>query len=108
MKNQHILPNTEVPIELRKEVYREALRIIESGEIKYELQTFENWLCWLLPSILWDYDLFIDNENKFYQFNVVQQPLILFPELKKFLTKKGNEDDLYTNQERINFLKSVI
>jgi hypothetical protein len=48
MKNEHILPNTEVPIELRKEVYKKALEIVmNSIEDQYGL-------CILLPELLWD------------------------------------------------------
>jgi hypothetical protein len=101
MKNKHILPNTEVPIELRKEVYREALRIIEKDK-KHN----RYGLCLLLPKLLYglDIDLFIDE-----QINDTYRPAFakkMFPELNTFLNNGiyGN----YTNQERINFLKTVI
>jgi hypothetical protein len=100
MKNEHILPNTEVPIELRKEVYKEALRIIEeTKEEKYGL-------CLLLPKILWglNIDEFIEDQtNKSYKLLTTTN---MFPELIGFL-KNGLYAD-YTNQERIEFLKSVI
>jgi len=108
MKNEHILPNTEVPIELRKEVYREALRIIESGEKKYIFQKHSDWLCWLTMSILYDTDIY---EAEFKEGHILycldfENSDLMFPEIVKF--KKRGDYALYTNQERIEFLKSVI
>lgn len=101
MKNTHILPNTEVPIELRKEVYREALRIIEIGKPRYSIDSFG--LCLLLPCVLWELRHVLENapNGKDWDFYHTEN---MFPELKDFLIK-GKK---YTNQERINFLKSVI
>jgi len=48
MKNEHILPNTEVPIELRKEVYKEALEYYSVNE------AFQcSGLCLVLPILLY-------------------------------------------------------
>jgi len=107
MKNTHILPNTEVPIELRKEVYREALRILELKEKKYSFQKRGySWLCWLLPSVLYDEDCFSYKSKIMDGFSIGLSSCIavMFPETKGFLKNTFNK----TSQERINFLKSVI
>jgi len=97
MKNEHILPNTEVPIELRKEVYKEALGIIENAI------EGQHGLCILLPELLWGVDDDYHPNGKIFYYSDSD---VLFPELKNFL-KKGYDVN-YTNQERIEFLKSVI
>jgi len=105
MKNQHILPNTEVPIELRKEVYREALTMLELNKVKFDFaKKYSCWLCWLLPSILYDYDCYKDIYDK----NMIdfRDTGNMFPEIKDFIIK--NLSISITNQERIEFLKSVI
>jgi len=99
MKNTHILPNTEVPIELRKEVYREALKIIESGEKPYDLFYYE--LCFLLPCILWD----LKDWKKVRINGDLSYTKTLFPELGEELQTKKY---FLSDQSRINFLKSVI
>lgn len=107
MKNTHILPNTEVPIELRKEVYREALRIIENWDNqKKRFKTDEPALCYFLLMVLYGSKEVLHYHPK----NNTQMPFsktkIMFPELQSFLA--NGFWATYTNQERINFLKSVI
>jgi hypothetical protein len=108
MKNEHILPNTEVPIELRKEVYKEALRVIENwdkNKKKYNINSNPE-LCWFLIMVLYGakevlHDHPVTNETISFH-----RTKTMFPELETFL-KRGYIAN-YTNQERIEFLKSVI
>jgi len=107
MRNENILPNTEVPIKLRKEVYREALRIIESGEKKYSFQKYGyNWLCWMLPSVLYNEDCYSDASTVMddFIFYLSECNINMFPETKDFLKNTKTK----SNKERIKFLKTVI
>ena len=107
MRNLHILPNTEVPIELRLEVYKEALRNIKrwnSPRNKYLLD--EPYLCCFLLAVLYGSKKVLHkhpetNENLFFR-----DTKIMFPELVGFLKEGwlGN----YTNKERIEFLEQTI
>jgi len=104
MKNEHILPNTEVPIELRKEVYKEALEFFQTKKLNFKFIVFEyHWLCWLLPSILYEYDCYGDIDNKCI-ITRHEKSVLMFPELKDFL----DNENLKTTSKRIKFLKSVI
>lgn len=104
MKNQHILPNTEVPFELRQEIYKEALKVIKDGNLK---ELYPKWhtayLCWMLPSLLWGYDAWVSWEADLSKFHH-KDTLVIFPELNSYL---GHAVSL-SNRERIEFLKSVI
>jgi len=107
MKNEHILPNTEVPIELRKEVYKEALRIIENwNKQKTKYGTDEPSLCYFLLMVLYGSTEVLYDHPKTEESLYFGNTKIMFPELSDFL-KRGWLSN-YTNQERIEFLKSVI
>jgi hypothetical protein len=98
MKNTHIKAGQEVPIELRKEIYREALEVFENDII-----FFKQGLCVLLPKLLWG----LRNESLvLYKNHHFSKTFFMFPELEKFL--KDGAGGKYTNKQRINFLKSVI
>ncbi len=80
MKNEHVLPQTEVPEELRLEIYKEALRLIETdNEI---LGTHWDYgLCLLLPCILWDLDSFTSRGPKGKGWNY-RDTTTMFPEIE--------------------------
>jgi len=99
MKNTHIKAGEEVPIELRKEIYKDALDVIEKGIVSRECMG----LCLILPKLLWGLDLNI-YLHKQVHFKVNHKEM--FPELKIFLNRGWLAS--YTDEERINFLKSVI
>jgi len=100
MKNQNILPNTEVPFELRQEVYKNALEAIT--KIADNDRSFG--LCIMLPRILWGvkHDCHPNGEHFYFADSDV-----LFPELKAFLQRDGFYGE-YSNNDRVEFLKSVI
>jgi hypothetical protein len=100
MKNSHIKPCQEVPLELRKQIYKEALEIVEDVKVEYDCKR----LCFLLPKILWGFDS--DNDSCYEKGLHFADTPLMFPELKKFL-KKGTFYS-YSNKQRIKFLKSVI
>jgi len=108
MKNAHILPNTEVPIELRKEVYKEALDIIKSWDKNKKKYTFSYnpELCWFLIMVLYGSKQVLHSHPKTHEDIVFNKTPVMFPELNSFLTR--GYEGRYTNEERINFLKSVI
>jgi hypothetical protein len=95
MKNEHIKPCQEVPIELRKQIYKEALQIVEDVNIEYPYKT----LCTLLPKILWG--LNFETPLWFQSDLDYKDTPLMFPELKKFF-KKGCEYN-YSNKQRIKF-----
>ena len=105
MKNTHIKAGQEVPIELRKEIYREALEIIE----KRKDEDSDNFgLCFFLLMVLYGtekpeqvYRHPTDNENLEWR-----HTYLMFPELQTFLS--GGFYCQRTNNQRIEFLKSVI
>jgi hypothetical protein len=105
MKNTHIKAGQEVPIELRKEIYREALEIIKNWEKNKKYQWHTPYLCWLLPSILWDYDVWNTFEKTRGEKLHYSNFKYMFPELqKKIVGIISFEKD----KDRIKFLKSVI
>jgi len=59
MRNKNIGTDKRVPKAIRREIYREAIKIIERGKPIAKLSSF--CLCLLLPSILWKLDSFLDN-----------------------------------------------
>lgn len=73
MKNINIKPATEVPIELRKEIYKEAIEYLKTDQ--------NQGLCLLLPMLLWDIHYLSDAPNG-ETWNHRDTP-ILFPELTK-------------------------
>jgi len=104
MKNKHIKAGQEVPIELRKEVYREALKVIESNKDKSN----GFGLCYFLLMVLYGAN---ESRQVYYHqkdltpFRWHKTP-VMFPELKDFVGENYGESK--TNNERIEFLKSVI
>ena len=108
MKNLHILPNQEVPIELRKKVYKDALNIIENWETEKNKYTseFEPCLCYFLLMVLYGSKEILHKHPENYDFFYFLNTKKMFIELETFLTKGFMVD--YTNEERIKFLKSVI
>jgi hypothetical protein len=106
MKNTHIKAGQEVPIKLRKEIYREALEVVENWGSDYseKFGCSSPFLCIILPIILYS----ASNDDVFdflggYNFSSVLKPM--FPELKNYLNVRSVFDP---NCDRINFLKSVI
>jgi hypothetical protein len=57
MKNENISIHDIVPKKIRREVYTEAIKIIESGNPIAGLTSFG--LCLILPCILWDLPTFL-------------------------------------------------
>ena len=55
MKNLHIKIGEVVPVDLRIEIYKEAIEIIEKGEQVFGLQ--RPWLCMMMPYLLWGSDV---------------------------------------------------
>jgi len=100
MKNTHIKAGEEVPIELRKEVYRVALGIIERRKLKFELS--QNHICLLLPCILWGLNSFLEDGPNECGWDC-ESSKNMFPEIVPYL-----DAEIYNDIERINFLKSVI
>jgi len=81
MKNTHIKAGEEVPIELRKEVYREALvfikKAIKTGDDFNGLGDY--FLCILLPTILFgEYD-FTKISGMLSENGVSENIQIMFP-----------------------------
>lgn len=101
MKNENIKPNQEVPYIIRQEVYKEALEYFEKDKRAEQY----SGLCIILPKMLWGLkiDEDITETIKNYRFGYSKN---MFPELVNFL-KEGTYG-YYKNQERIEFLKSVI
>jgi len=100
MKNTHIKAGEEVPIELRKEVYREALEIIETNK------DMDYGLCYFLLMVLYGSDVAIHDHPTSKKILNFYETKYMFPELKKYL--KNGFCGNYTRRQRINFLKSVI
>ena len=105
MKNTHIKAGQEVPIELRKEIYREALEVIE----KRKDENRDNFgLCYFLLMILYG----MEKPKQVYRHPTSGDTLHwsktadMFPELKDFLNYDNYE--IRNNKQRIKFLKSVI
>lgn len=101
-KNSEIKQSQLVPLEIRKEVYAEALELIQSGDWEKVIDD-EPCLCIFLPCLLWGIDilsksLIRQTGLRFYDTE------LMFPELKPYL--KNNSE--FNNEIRIKFLKSVI
>jgi len=107
MSNLNILPNQEVPIELRKKVYKKALKIIKNWEIEKNKYTItEPSLCYFLLMVLYNSKKVLHEHPKTYDNLVFSRTNNMFPELNHFLTNGYSAN--YTNKQRIKFLKSVI
>lgn len=105
MENEHILPNTLVPEDIRLKVYKEAIDIIKQGELKYCLGGFD--LCLLLPCILWDLDSFLNDTplgETWWDVDTINQ----FPEITKLVSTTGSLDRIDADQLRIQCLEEAI
>lgn len=116
MKNEHILNlHQVVPIEIRLEVYKEAiLALKQTDSDKYSLIGSKG-LCLLLPCILWDLETFSDETPEYKNWDW-HDATIAFPELTEKvikLLKMFQPDDKKTfakskNAYRITFIKQWI
>ena len=104
MKNTHILSlQEEVPIEIRKQVYQEALLICQSNDIRRSYG-----LCLLLPTLLWDMNHHTDVGPNGKRFKW-RDTTTAFPETKNLvakLLKVNNENDAII--ARIEGLKVIL
>ena len=104
MRNENILPKEEVPLEIRIQVYKEALQKLNSNKNFYNLSG--KALCFLLPCILWDLNFYTDNSPS-GEYWCSKAAIKMFPEIKELLSLRGYFG-LYTDEERITFLESII
>jgi hypothetical protein len=111
MKNTNILAlNSVVPKELRLEVYKEALHIIQNDKNVFGLNASLGQLgmCFLFPCILWglkDINDLTPDEQYWYYWDTK----IAFPELTQTIidTFPCRHSD-FKKEQRINYLKSFI
>lgn len=98
MKNTHITSlKEELPIEIRLEVYKEALDNITNLSTSYTYDLGDNRsLCLLIPCILWGLDTYLNNapNKEDWSFNDTS---IAFPECSKKVRDSINS--LYTNPD---------
>jgi hypothetical protein len=106
MRNLHIEYGKEVPYELRQEVYKETLGNILTET--YPQPMFEPCLCYYLLMVLFGSGKVLHDHPRTGENMFFGDTYKMFPELTQFLTKKNGWGDSYTNEERIEFLKSVI
>ncbi len=110
MKNLHIKNLGQVvPAEIRLEIYKTALRIIEKQERVFGLLKDSYGLCLLLPCVLWNLDNYLSKApdgNNWSYFTTSSS----FPELTSKVLDKLNktETDEQANKIRIKFLKDFI
>lgn len=97
----------EVPINVRLEVYKKALELIENWRPPmFGLQN--SHLCILLPVILWKLPHFeLDNEYSEYDWNY-EETKYAFPELKDYLPSICSCPIYERDELRIAFLKISI
>lgn len=97
MKNAQIKPKEEVPIQLRLQVYKQALE-------KTNWKTNVDGLCHLLPMLLWGFtDALEANEKLNHHF---WETKYMFPELTPELPKISRAEN--GNLVRRNALKRMI
>ena len=108
MRNENIKIGKNAPKAIRREVYAEAIRVIERDKIVYKLNCFP--LCLILPCILWELDSFLDKTPQGEDWDQWDIPGI-FPELTddriKSITrfyKKPKERDI----QRIKVLREML
>jgi len=105
MKHINIAPNTLVPKRTRISVYKQAIKLIESGKRKYGCSY---GLCLILPCILWDLKNYCDNapNGNDWHYNVT---LIMFPEIKSEIHKIYRLTTTESkNKMRKNILKDIV
>lgn len=102
MKNQHI-PNlsTEVPAEIRLEVYKEARLLIDKGE------TYG--LCVILPKALWGLRSIFDKSPDGNSWGIEETP-VAFPELTEDIEQRLETatPSGYKKQLRLEYLAKWI
>jgi hypothetical protein len=123
MKNEHILPNTLVPEDIRIEIYTQAITHIETKSRKYidsdrDGNVFS--LCLLLPCILWDLPTYLSYapEVRLWDYRDITT---MFPEMKnavktindakkfgKCTFSKGEYTEKELNEVRVRELKEAI
>jgi hypothetical protein len=80
LRNINIIPSSLVPVEIRIEVYKEAMKIIKRGEPAHGLHFLE--LCLLLPCILWNLKHYCDDSPSGLMWYIEETPN-MFPELTR-------------------------
>ena len=78
MKNRNIKVGEVVPVEIRIEVYKKAIKIIEIGKICFGLTSPS--LCLMLPCILWDLKHFLNDAHNGEMY-CCDSAKAMFPEL---------------------------
>lgn len=111
MKNQHITTlKKPIPIDIRIEVYKDAIDIIKNN-IKHDTLTTNSIsaLCLLLPCILWDLDHWLQDTPAGIDWNHNDVPKA-FPEIKQWTEEAykfgGNSNN--KNLKRIEVLQNAI
>ena len=107
MKNKDIGTRKRVPKAVRREIYTEAIQIIEKGEPVSRLSTFP--LCLLLPCVLWELSSFLNNNPQDKGWDQWDTPN-MFPELteerlKSITTIRDSEE---RNIQRIKMLTEML
>jgi len=108
MKNLDILPNQEVPPNIRLEVYKEALQLIQSDTDRSKRNKLGIGLCLLLPVLLWELECYcskLSNGRVWFYDQITK----MFPELtsKKIdIITRTHADQ--RDKIRIEFLKEMI
>lgn len=107
MKNENISPGEEVPVEIRIEIYKEAIKLIETGEPIAELSTF--CLCLTLPCILWELDSFLSVAPNGEPYDSNDAPN-MFPELtpERIYSIETYPDNFGRNDQRLKVLNNML
>jgi hypothetical protein len=106
MKNTNITSlKKPVPVNIRIEIYEEAISIIKEGRPKYSMSDFH--LCILFPCILWDLESFYNPGPSNGEDWEYEDTTIAFPELTEKIISQinscSNKNDL-----RIMLLENFI
>jgi len=97
----------EVPKEIRLDVYKRAITIIENNEKSYGLENY--CLCLLLPCILYELEHYLDNVNGLDENWHFWDTEIGFPELKGFMKNMRGVNSIdEKNKIRLTFLKEIV
>lgn len=109
MKNTHIRNLGQVvPAEIRLEVYKQALEIIQKQKDVFNLGKSYG-LCILFPCCLWDLDDFLDNapdSNGWSFYKTIKSFPELTDEMIKRITSKETEEK--ADKCRVRLLKKFI
>ena len=95
--------NKKVPDEIRLSVYKDAIKIIEKGEIVFGLSEF--YLCLMLPCILYDLNHYMGkrhNGNDWHLHDVQ----IAFPEIAPYIADIVKSID--GNKLRLKALNEIV